>query len=71
LAAGCAVVLKPSPESALSAYVLADIATQAGLPAGALNIVVAEREVSEYLVTHPDVRKVSFTGSTAAGRRVA
>jgi acyl-CoA reductase-like NAD-dependent aldehyde dehydrogenase len=71
LAAGCAVVLKPSPEAPLSSYVLADIATEAGLPAGTLNIVVAGREVSEYLVTHPDVRKVSFTGSTAAGRRVA
>jgi len=71
LAAGCAVVLKPSPEAPLSAYVLADIAAEAGLPPGALNIVTADRAVSEYLVTHPDVRKVSFTGSTAAGRRVA
>jgi aldehyde dehydrogenase (NAD+) len=71
LAAGCAVVLKPSPEAPLSSYVLADIATEAGLPAGTLNIVVAGREVSEYLVTHPDVRKVSFTGSSPAGRRVA
>jgi aldehyde dehydrogenase (NAD+) len=71
LAAGCAVVLKPSPEAPLSAYVLADIATEASLPAGALNIVAADREVSEYLVTHPDVRKVSFTGSSAVGARIA
>ena len=71
LAAGCAVILKPSPEAPLSAYVLADIATEAGLPAGALNIVVADREVSEYLVVHPDVRKVSFTGSSAVGARIA
>jgi aldehyde dehydrogenase (NAD+) len=71
LAAGCAVVLKPSPEAPLSAYVLADIVTEAQLPAGALNIVAADREVSEYLVTHPGVRKVSFTGSSAAGARVA
>jgi aldehyde dehydrogenase (NAD+) len=71
LAAGCAVVLKPSPEAPLSAYVLADIATEAGLPAGALNIVAAGREVSEYLVRHPGVRKVSFTGSSAVGARIA
>lgn len=71
LAAGCAVVLKPSPEAPLSAYVLADIAVEAGVPAGALNIVAADREVSEYLVTHPDVRKVSFTGSSAVGVRIA
>jgi aldehyde dehydrogenase (NAD+) len=70
LAAGCAVILKPSPEAPLSAYVLADVAREAGLPAGALNVVVADREVSEYLVTHPDVRKVSFTGSTTAGARI-
>jgi aldehyde dehydrogenase (NAD+) len=71
LAAGCAVVLKPSPEAPLSSYVLADIAIEATLPAGALNLLVADREVSEYLVTHPDVQKVSFTGSSAAGARVA
>jgi acyl-CoA reductase-like NAD-dependent aldehyde dehydrogenase len=71
LAAGCAVVLKPSPEAPLSSYVLADIATEAKLPAGALNILMAEREVSEYLVVHPGVRKVSFTGSTAVGSRIA
>jgi aldehyde dehydrogenase (NAD+) len=71
LAAGCAVVLKPSPEAPLSSYVLADIVTEAGLPDGAVNILVADREVSEYLVSHPDVRKVSFTGSSAAGARVA
>jgi aldehyde dehydrogenase (NAD+) len=71
LAAGCAVVLKPSPEAPLSSYVLADIAAEAELPAGALNVVVADREVSEYLVVHPDVRKVSFTGSSAVGARIA
>jgi aldehyde dehydrogenase (NAD+) len=71
LAAGCAIVLKPSPEAPLSSYVLADIVAEAGLPDGALNILVADREVSEYLVSHPDVRKVSFTGSSVAGARVA
>ncbi|MEV0063371.1 aldehyde dehydrogenase [Nocardia sp. NPDC050718] len=71
LLAGCTVVLKPSPETALSAYLLAEIFEQAGLPAGVLNVVVAGREVSEHLVRHPGIDKVSFTGSTAAGRRIA
>ncbi|MDI2131792.1 aldehyde dehydrogenase [Yinghuangia seranimata] len=70
LAAGCTVVLKPSPETALDAYLLAEVAIEAGVPAGVLNIVVADREVSEKLVVHPDIDKVSFTGSTAAGRRI-
>ena len=70
LVAGCTVVLKPSPETPLDAYLLAEIADAAGLPPGVLNVVPADREVSEYLVSHPLVDKVSFTGSTAAGRRV-
>lgn len=70
LLAGCAVVLKPSPESPLDAYILADIVREAGLPEGVLSILPADREVSEYLVGHPGVDKVSFTGSVAAGRRV-
>ena len=68
--AGCTMVLKPAPEAPLDAYVLAQVLTDAGLPPGVLNIVAAGREVSEHLVTHPDVDKVSFTGSTAAGRRI-
>ncbi|MFJ6660970.1 aldehyde dehydrogenase [Streptomyces sp. NPDC091377] len=70
LLAGCAVVLKPSPESPLDAYLLGEIARDAGLPEGVLSILPADREVSEYLVGHPDVDKVSFTGSVAAGKRV-
>lgn len=70
LLAGCSVVLKPSPETPLDAYILGDIAREAGLPEGVLSILPADREVSEYLVGHPDVDKVSFTGSVAAGRRV-
>jgi len=69
--AGCAVVLKPAPETPLDAYLLAEIAKEAGLPDGVLNIVPAGREVSEHLVTHPDIDKIAFTGSTAAGRRIA
>ncbi|MFC7906121.1 aldehyde dehydrogenase [Streptomyces nigra] len=70
LLAGCSVVLKPSPESPLDAYLLAEIARDAGLPDGVLSVLPADREVSEYLVGHPRIDKVSFTGSVAAGRRV-
>lgn len=70
LLAGCAVVLKPSPESPLDSYVLGEIAKEAGLPEGVLSILPADREVSEYLVGHPGIDKVSFTGSVAAGKRV-
>ncbi|ANP54734.1 acyl-CoA reductase-like NAD-dependent aldehyde dehydrogenase [Streptomyces griseochromogenes] len=70
LLTGCAVVLKPSPESPLDAYLLGEIAREAGLPEGVLSILPADREVSEYLVGHPGIDKVSFTGSVAAGKRV-
>ncbi|MEV8591692.1 aldehyde dehydrogenase [Streptomyces sp. NPDC052012] len=70
LLTGCTVVLKPSPEAPLDAYLLGEIATEAGLPEGVLSILPADREVSEYLVGHPGVDKVAFTGSVAAGRRV-
>ncbi|MFJ7899145.1 aldehyde dehydrogenase [Streptomyces sp. NPDC096198] len=70
LLAGCTVVLKPSPEAPLDAYVLGEIAREAGLPDGVLSILPADREVSEYLVGHPGVDRVSFTGSVAAGKRV-
>lgn len=70
LLAGCPVILKTSPEAPLDAYILAELAAEAGLPEGVLSIVSADREVSEYLVGHPGVDKVSFTGSVAAGKRV-
>jgi acyl-CoA reductase-like NAD-dependent aldehyde dehydrogenase len=70
LLAGCTVILKASPEAPGAAYVLAEVAEEAGLPAGVLNVVTADREVSELLVRDPRVDKVSFTGSTAAGRRI-
>ncbi|HPU39024.1 MAG TPA: aldehyde dehydrogenase, partial [Microthrixaceae bacterium] len=70
LASGSTMVLKPAPDTPLSAFRFAEIAADAGVPAGVLNIVPADREVSEYLVRHPDVDKVSFTGSTAAGRKI-
>ncbi len=70
LLAGCAVVLKPAPETPLDAYLLAEICHEAGLPAGVLNLVPADRDVSAHLVGHPGIDKVAFTGSTEAGRRV-
>ena len=71
LLAGCTVVLKASPEAPGTAYVLADIAEAVGLPRGVLNVVTADRDVSELLVRDPAIDKVTFTGSTAAGRRIA
>ncbi|NMO91574.1 aldehyde dehydrogenase [Actinomycetospora sp. TBRC 11914] len=68
LAAGCTIVLKPSPETALDSYVLADAALEAGLPPGVLNIVLGGRDAGAALVGHPGVDKVAFTGSTEAGR---
>jgi aldehyde dehydrogenase (NAD+) len=70
LASGSTMVLKPAPETPLDALVLAELVEQAGIPAGVLNVVPAGREVGEYLVTHDGVDKVSFTGSTLAGRRI-
>ncbi len=70
LLAGCTVVLKCSPEAPGDAYVVAEIAAAIGLPAGVLNVVTADREVSELLVRDPRVDKITFTGSTAAGRRI-
>ena len=71
LIAGCTVVLKPAPETPLDAYLLAEAAVEARLPPGVLNIVPADRQNSETLVRHPLVDKISFTGSSATGRRVA
>ena len=65
LLTGCTVVLKPAEETPLYAFVLAEIFEEAGLPRGVLNVVPADREVSEALVRHPLVDKISFTGSTA------
>lgn len=70
LIAGCSVVLKPTPQTSLDSYLLATLLQEAGLPEGVLSVLPADRRASEYLVGHPGVDKVSFTGSTAAGRRV-
>ncbi|MFF4357684.1 aldehyde dehydrogenase [Streptomyces sp. NPDC001604] len=71
LLTGCTIVLKPSPETPLDAYVVARLLEEAGCPPGVVNIVPADRDVSEYLISHPGVAKVTFTGSSAAGRRIA
>src|SRR5436305_14795006 len=70
LASGSTMVIKPAPETPLDCYLLAEVLESIGLPKGVVNIVAAGREVGEYLVRHPGVDKVSFTGSTVAGRKV-
>jgi aldehyde dehydrogenase (NAD+) len=70
LLAGCTVVLKPAPETPLDSYPLVQAFADAGLPPGVLNVVTAHREVAQELVASRDVDVVSFTGSTAAGRRI-
>jgi acyl-CoA reductase-like NAD-dependent aldehyde dehydrogenase len=71
LLAGCTVVLKSSPEAPGEGYLIAEAAEAVGLPPGVLNVLTADREVSELLVRDPRVDKITFTGSTAAGRRIA
>ncbi|KAJ0137548.1 hypothetical protein HZ326_19462 [Fusarium oxysporum f. sp. albedinis] len=75
LAAGCSMIVKPSPETPLSVLALADLALQAGVPAGVLNVITTDNDmtpgVSEALCKHHLVRKVTFTGSTAIGRLIA
>jgi acyl-CoA reductase-like NAD-dependent aldehyde dehydrogenase len=72
LAAGCTVVLKPSELAPAAAYALAQAVQQAGIPPGVFNMVMGEGRITgEVIVNHPEVDMVSFTGSTAAGRRVA
>ena len=70
LVAGCTVVFKPAPETPLDAFRLAELFAEAGLPEGVLSVVPAGRETGEHLVRHPKVDKVSFTGSTAAGKKI-
>ncbi|MDG9729414.1 aldehyde dehydrogenase family protein [Ignatzschineria sp. RMDPL8A] len=71
LAAGCSVVLKPSEETPLTALYLAKLALEAGVPAGVFNVLVgADGSIGQALVEHPLIRKVTFTGSTAVGKKV-
>ncbi len=72
LAAGCTVVLKPSEVTPLNAFLLAEICDAVGLPAGVFNLVTGTGPVvGEAIAAHPEIDMISFTGSTAAGRRVS
>jgi aldehyde dehydrogenase (NAD+) len=71
LAAGNTVVLKPASTTPLSALLFADVCRQADLPAGVVNIVPGPGQVGMHLITHADVDKVAFTGSTEVGRKIA
>jgi aldehyde dehydrogenase (NAD+) len=70
LAAGNTVVLKPASATPLSALLFADVCRQADLPPGVVNIITGPGEIGLALVSHPDVDKVAFTGSTAVGREI-
>jgi len=72
LAAGCTVIVKPSEDTPLCALAMAKLAEQAGIPNGVINVVTTTQPavVGEVLCTHPLVRKVSFTGSTAVGKHI-
>lgn len=70
LLAGCTIVIKMSPEAPGAGYLIAEIAEAVGLPPGVVNVITADREVSELLVRDPRVDKIAFTGSTAAGRKI-
>jgi aldehyde dehydrogenase (NAD+) len=70
LVAGCTVVVKVPEQNPLAIFAMGDLITQAGFPPGVINIVAAKAESSAHLVSHPDVDMVSFTGSTAVGRKI-
>ena len=71
LISGCTVVLKPASLAPLSAYLLAEFIAEAGFPEGVFNAITCDRGEAEYLATHPGVDKVTFTGSSGAGRHLA
>ena len=71
LIAGCTVVMKPSPETPLEAYILAEAAEAVGLPAGTVNLVPSDREAADHLIHSTQIDKITFTGSSAAGRHIA
>jgi acyl-CoA reductase-like NAD-dependent aldehyde dehydrogenase len=71
LITGCSIVIKPSSETPLDSYLVAELLQQAGVPDGVVSVLPAHREVSEYLVTHPEIDKIAFTGSTGVGKHLA
>jgi succinate-semialdehyde dehydrogenase/glutarate-semialdehyde dehydrogenase len=72
IAAGCTMVIKPAQQTPLSMFALAEILEEAGLPAGALNVVTSSSssEVSKPIISDPRLRKLTFTGSTEVGRKL-
>ena len=70
LAAGCTMIVKSPVESPVEGLILAECAAEAGIPPGVINVVTADRPESAYLVASPEVDKISFTGSVAAGRQI-
>jgi aldehyde dehydrogenase (NAD+) len=71
MVAGCTVVIKPSPETSLDAYLFAEAVIEAGIPPGVVNFVTGDRLTGDALVRHAGVDKIAFTGSSAAGRLIA
>ncbi len=71
LAAGCTIVLKPAEQTPLTALRLGELALEAGIPPGVLNVLTGDGRTGAALVEHPDVDKIAFTGSTAVGREIA
>lgn len=71
LIAGCTIVIKPSPEAPSCGYLMGEVCEEIGFPAGVINMVVADRAASEALVRNPGIDKITFTGSTGAGRAIA
>src|SRR4029453_16006825 len=70
LAAGCTAVMKAPPTTPLAMNRVAEIMAEAGLPPGVVNVLAADREVSQHLAEHPGVDKISFTGSVPGGKRL-
>lgn len=70
LAAGCTIVLKPAPGTPLTTLMLAELAAEAGIPPGVLNVVTGGNDTGQAIVEHPDVRLVSLTGSTNTGKKI-
>ncbi len=70
LAAGCTLVLKPAPATPLTTLMLAELTAQAGFPPGVVNVVTGDNATGQSIVEHPDIRLISLTGSTAAGKKV-
>jgi len=70
LAAGCTIVIKPAEFTPLTALLFAEIAADAGLPAGVLNVLTGDGETGKLMVDHPDIDKIAFTGSTEVGRAI-